>query len=607
MGASRREPARAETEVRADPWMPRRAILFFSAVLSVLLHALLVYYADRIDFLGRFTGEAEPAWERFRVDLVEVPFPEEQPSATDERTAPVAPPTVEELLQREFSELKPELEPRKRTVEVPQLTERLAEEVLPREHNLERSLETLERIDARIVEIAAADARQDIEVPRRMVRPSPARVLSEGGTPSLRAEGGADLDLMPLPAFGGTAFGSEPSTESMDLAGLPLSPQASDFEPMTLFEPEPQLDFPGRAVEERIATAPLVEELRTENDYEFLDDLVDIEVASYIPPGEPEGYFRVRITPKKGRPIPALPKDVTFVVDASSSIIQRKLDATVKGLQNALDMLRPEDRFNVVIFRDTPRHFRSDRVPATEENKAEAIRFVQGLKSFGETNVFSAIQPVVSAPTRDGVPGVVLLVTDGRPTSGLRDARSIINTVTLENLDRNPVLAFSGGRTANRYLLDLLAYRNKGESYVSPDIGTMTRDLTAFFAQFNDPLLIDLRANYVNVDDTHVYPKELPDFFRGRAISIYGRFRPGSDRDFAMRLVGRGGDNRKELVYRADLEKAQTGDADIARNWAFRRIYYLIGVICEQGERPELLAELRRLGRQYGIQTSYDE
>ena len=74
-----------------------------------------------------------------------------------------------------------------------------------------------------------------------------------------------------------------------------------------------------------------------------------------------------------------------------------------------------------------------------------------------------------------------------------------------------------------------------------------------------------------------------------------------------MRLVGRGGDIRKELVYRADLEKAQTGDADIARNWAFRRIYYLIGVICEQGERPELLAELRRLGRQYGIQTSYDE
>ena len=49
------------------------------------------------------------------------------------------------------------------------------------------------------------------------------------------------------------------------------------------------------------------------------------------------------------------------------------------------------------------------------------------------------------------------------------------------------------------------------------------------------------------------------------------------------------------------------GDRDIARNWAFRKIYYLIGEMTRVGETPELLTELRTLAHQYNIRTSYDE
>jgi hypothetical protein len=104
-----------------------------------------------------------------------------------------------------------------------------------------------------------------------------------------------------------------------------------------------------------------------------------------------------------------------------------------------------------------------------------------------------------------------------------------------------------------------------------------------------------------------VFPKEIPDFYRGRAVTVYGRFDPEKDKDFSMRLTGAAGNRRKELVFRADLSKASSGDKQIARNWAFQKIYYLIGEICRVGEKPELLDEVRRLSGEYGIKTSYSE
>jgi hypothetical protein len=74
-----------------------------------------------------------------------------------------------------------------------------------------------------------------------------------------------------------------------------------------------------------------------------------------------------------------------------------------------------------------------------------------------------------------------------------------------------------------------------------------------------------------------------------------------------MRLKGQAGPRQKEVVFRAELAKAGSGGPDIARNWAFRKIYHLIGEVTRVGETPELLAEIRSLAQQYNIRTSYDQ
>ncbi len=577
--------------------LSRRTALGLSIVIAAVMHGLLFAVAPHVSILQAHSLPQEML-ETFRVQLRE---PEVQPPVGEEpdATSRLAsrPETIEDLLNREDEELTlNELLPDK-TVELSELADRLAAELLEREYDLSQDADVLEKVDAKIVEIAQRDARREVEVARRLVRPSPTRVLGPDEFPTLRVEtddGRAAEHAIAAPPV---------ASSLKELARPPSGITTAKAESAPPYDEDA---LRRETIEHKVTHAPVVERIREESPYEFIDDLVDIKLDAYVPSGEDRGYFQLRIAPKEDEAIEVLPKDVTFIVDASHSIVKRKLDLTAKGTKEIVAALRPEDRFNIVVFRDSATRFRPEAVPASSENKAAAMEFLERLESQGETDVYKGIRPVLDKAPRKGVPGIVLVMTDGRPTTGVRDGRTIINALTAENNYGNTIFAYGGGNTVNRYLLDLLAYRNKGESYVSDRLYDIADDLPKFFEQLNDPILVALQADYGRIDDVNVFPKEIPDFYRGRAVTVYGQFDPNKDSEFSMRLTGVAGDREKELVFKTDLASAASGDDRIARNWAFQKIYYLIGEICRVGEKPELLDELRRLSSKYNIKTSYD-
>ncbi|MEX2015292.1 MAG: VWA domain-containing protein [Candidatus Hydrogenedentales bacterium] len=574
-------------------------MLIPSFALATAVYALLYQLAYDVTLL-RVEAVPTEFQEPLRVDLRDESelTPESRPS-TEEPAPFERPESVRELLERELEALDAELA-LDTPAELPNLNDRIAAEQLPREHDLELDEERLSRVDARIIEIAEEDARQNIEVARRLVRPSPVRVVEEGELPSLREAGALDTPrtetLPPLAAE------PQPVLEALEPgSGRP------PVEDVFLFDEEPgeTAQLPALPVEHEVALAPVRSDVQGDSRYEFMDDLVTIELTTYTPAPESEGFFELRIAPRTDRTLPILPKDVTFVVDASSSIVQRKLTLTERGLEQCLAMLRPEDRFNVVVFRDLPSFFRNDYVPATPENRAAALQFIDNLESRGETNVYDGIVPVIEQSIRSGLPGAVVVITDGRATRGVIDGRAIINGITDQNDRRIPIYAFGGGNTVNAELLALLAYRNKGSAEVT-GLDQIATDLPRFFGRLQDPILANLASDYGRLNEQEVFPKELPDFYRGQEVRVYGRFHQ-TDGEFVMRLEGDAGERQKELVFKENLQDADTGGPEIARRWAFQKIYYLIGEITRLGERPELLAELRRLSREYNIQTAYSQ
>ena len=588
----------------------RKLILIVSVLLSAGFHGALLANAHKITVQQR-NAPAE-ILARFRVKLRR----EAPPTLTDTRPPDDSSPTnrpqsIHDLIPRQEDELIGTEKFTGGATDVPNLAERLASDTIAREFEIDQAEASLRYFDAKLLEIDQATARANVQVARRLVRPSPNRVVEPEEFFNTRQHF-LPTEEAPL-GFSeqeDTASQGETSSNDDDISELVLPPEKPRFEEDVLRPEIVAPDLPVIEIEDYVTLAPIkreTAEARKESNYTFIDDLVNIQLNAYIPPDGGLGYFQLKIVPKVEGSLPVLPKDVTFVVDASNSINQHKLTVTARGVQRAIDLLHPEDYFNVIVFRDSPAPFRPQRVPASLQNKEFAKNFLKDIKSRGATDVYRAILPVLQTPPRPGIPGLVIVITDGRPTTGMRDSRAIINGLSSDNRLRNSIYSFGGGRTVNRQLLNLLAYRNKGVAFVTPRIDDIDEELPRFMATLNEPLLIKLKADYGRIDAENVYPKEVPDFYRGQAVTVYGRFDPATDTDFVMRLTGSAQERQEELVFRTDLQEAASGIPAIARLWAFQKSYHIIGEISRYGETPERLATLQELSQRYNIQTTYNE
>ncbi|NUM53970.1 MAG: VWA domain-containing protein [Candidatus Hydrogenedentes bacterium] len=594
-----------------DEQLSRNAVLAGSVALSLLVHVGLLAASPSVSFLGRGMPEGlRPDTMRVRLlDESELMHLDAAPGAPGTGLA-TRPGSVIDLLQDALAPIDQTDTALSQTIDVPNLDQRVAQDKLA---SLEPAIPTdviQRQLDAKIIEISEDAARRDVQVERRLVAPSSTRILPEDAHPVIRGLSGLATDdalmIDPLALGGGSAKpGAEsgPGDQPMDEPD-PLKPSRES--PLADLSEDVLRALPELPMEKVVARAPVVNEIVRNKRFDFMDDTVTMQLETFVPANEREGYFRLQIVPKEGESLPILPKDVTFAIDASSSIIQRKLDQAARGVQRSIQNLREDDRFNVVVFRDTPTLFQPDLIPATAQNKNAAAQFLKGLESRGKTDVYEGIRPVINQTPRAGVPGIVFVVSDGKPTTGILDGRTLINSLTDQNNSKYSIYAFSGGNTVNQHLLDLLAYRNKGECDVVPQIDDMNRKLPDFFSRLSDPILVDCAADYGRINDAGVFPRQIPDFYKGQVVTVYGRFDPKRDREFAMRLTGLAGDRKKEVVFKADLTKAAKGNENIARNWAFRKIYHLIGEATRTGETPELLGQIRGLAQQYGIRTSYD-
>ena len=587
----------------------KRLIFLFCMAISLLLHGVFLAIAPNVTLL-RALRDHDPLADRIRV-MIRDDAPAPRPTVLRESTPALVsrPGSVSDMLDQRDDRIPTPSDTSFDTVtQVPNMIERMTNNLPERQYDLERDPNILKRVNSRILEISEEDARRDIEVTRRLVRPSPERILDENELPVLRSQ-------LPEPESLPFIFSDLPRSLLLEgvsepTTGVPLLGERSDTDQMPQVVTGQENGIAVAAFEKSITSQPLEEELavaQAESPYEFWDDLLDIKLTTYLPPGEAEGYFQLQVLPRAESAIPVLPKHVIFVIDTSNSMTQIKINAVIRGFRDIIPSLHDADLFNIVAFRDTPIFFRQESVFATAENKQLALQFINSLESRGSTDFYNALLPVVRQQETTNHAQLILVISDGRPTAGLRDARAIINGLTVDNNLRHGIFAVGGGNTVNRSLLDLLAYRNKGEAYVSETVPGLAQDLPLFFSRYNEPILTDINADFGRLDDSRVYPRVLPDFFRRRPVTLYGRFRKDQDVDFLVRLSGTAGEINKEVLFQKSFADAEPGDASIANRWAFQKAYHLIGEISRLGETAELRDELNTLSRVYNIRTSYDE
>lgn len=336
---------------------------------------------------------------------------------------------------------------------------------------------------------------------------------------------------------------------------------------------------------------------------------LDVKIDVYAEPGDKFRFFRMTVTEREGHKLPVIAKNILFVVDISSSIRLDMLNGVRDGVAKAGEGLNELDKFNLVRFSEKYYKVFDDFVPPTPENIAEAARRIRKEPGQVRTDVYTALKDVLAGLATEGEdarrPTSTILISDGNPTTGIHDIRNIVNDLSAVTRPSDSIFAVNpGAQTANAYLLDLLAYRNRGLFVQAKTPEESAGTILGLLARFKDPVLIKLRAQYGNFEVDEVYPNALPNLYAGHPIVIYGRCLPGET--IAIRILADGAEGRRKFLWTSTLPEVVTDEKAIAREWARGKIHYLSSLIARDGEKQEYRDEMHRLSEEYGLASPFD-
>ena len=322
-----------------------------------------------------------------------------------------------------------------------------------------------------------------------------------------------------------------------------------------------------------------------------------------------DGYFLLMISPKDDwREQEYAAKDIVFVLDTSGSMAEAgKMEKARAALLYGIRILRPKDRFNVISFAGEERLFETGLIAADDEGRKRGETFVQGLRPVGGTNINEAVLAAMRQFRVSDRPKMIVFMTDGLPTAGETNPTRILDNAIQSRIPGLRLFSFGVGYNVNTALLDKLAADNGGVAdYVEPN-EDLEAKVSTFFARVNSPVLTDLRLDLAGVETDLVYPRALPDVFRGSQVMLIGRYRNDVDMDYVrLQLSGKSGGSSKEYVYNNQRFPLRDDSNDfLPRLWATRRVGWLMEQIRTNGEATEQRDEVVDLGTRYGIVTPY--
>ncbi len=341
--------------------------------------------------------------------------------------------------------------------------------------------------------------------------------------------------------------------------------------------------------------------------YVPLDDMLAVGLETWREPQEPELiYFRIGIQPRADRVVQVIAKDILFVQDVSGSIGEERMKFCRSAMGEALQTLNTGDRFNVVAFRDTFETCFREWMTASPENIQKGMEFVGGMRSFGMTDLFGSLRSMLRMPRDPLRPMVVIVVSDGMPTSGLTESAKIIGEFSRINNGIASVYMFGIHNKANAYLMDMLTYCNRGASTIQGgnrwDIPVAFRPM---FEGVRNPIMSDISVAFDSASRCEIYPRQSTNLYKDQQLELCGVCADGTE-ELVFQLRGLAADKGYDTIFRLNLARqARQGAPALRQRWALQKMYYLVGAYSREA-RPETLEEMRKVNAQYGIPVPYE-
>lgn len=335
--------------------------------------------------------------------------------------------------------------------------------------------------------------------------------------------------------------------------------------------------------------------------YTISESPIGMDIVTYRKSGEP-GYFMLLASPKVGMDKAAVQsKNVVFVLDRTGSMAGEKLDQAKAALKFCINTLKPQDRFNVITFNESPSLMFPEMMKPAGDARSKALDEVDRIDSTGSTDINLALKKAKEQfASLNDQRNYIVFLTDGQPTAGETDPNAILKNAKMDGVK---LFIFGVGYDVNAHLLDKLADENHGSTdYVRPRENIEAK-VSSFFAKVSDPILADLKLEISGVRVSDQFPtSDLPDIFSGTQLIVFGRYTDSGH--VRVTLSGKAGGATKTFVLDTDLPNKEDSNEFIPQLWASRKIGYLLDQI-RLHSNQELIDEVIRLSKTYGIPTEY--
>ena len=324
------------------------------------------------------------------------------------------------------------------------------------------------------------------------------------------------------------------------------------------------------------------------------------------------GYFEA--TAQLTAPVPSgpagpsgqEPRTVIVLMDTSLSMQWEKLERSYAAAAKLLESLRPQDRFNLLLFNTRVDLFRPSPVVADQATVIAAMDWLRASHLRGGTDLEKALD--VGLAQAAAPQSALVILTDGGADRGeVRNGKlAAWYTAKWSQIppDRRPKTdIFAVGDDANLPLLRMLSHNDGVLAHVLSSEPVEFK-LAAFLSKAGQTPIGDLQLTVsprAAVDKVYALDDSV---FDGGAAAWVGQYvKPV--RNAGFRVDGQQQGHAVRAETKVDLPAQALEHDQLPRIWAGARVQALLDQIERDGESEAAIQEIIRLARRYKFVTPY--
>ena len=367
-----------------------------------------------------------------------------------------------------------------------------------------------------------------------------------------------------------------------------------------LSSPSHELMFRANGPSRVDMTLPDAERFSGNRDFILHYRLAGRQIASglLLYEGRDENFFLLMAEPPQVvRQEEVPPREYVFVVDVSGSMHGFPLDTAKKLMGDLVNVLRPSDSFNIVVFADGFETFSQVSVPATRSNLARGLQFLGRKDGGGGTRLQAALERAVAIPRQPAVSRSIVLLTDG-----YIEAEAAVFDYVRSELDDANFFAFGIGSSVNRFLVEGVARAGLGEPFIVTQPDEAVEAATQLRRYIESPVLTGIDLTFIGFDAYDVEPRKIPDLFASRPIVVFGKWR--GEPVGSIEISGRTGLGHYQDSIAVTMDRVDASHRALRHLWARTRIAELSD-FGPGNPGADRVAEITALGLTYNLLTRY--